>query len=391
MNWQVSALETHTLLVAIELVCVVAAVVWLGLAAAARLAPSASWTLAGANLATAATLLLRSHRGDWPDLLSAWPADCMAVLAFALLRAAIPAIARRALAWRLPVAVLLVAAVLMAAVPYQGDLRWQAMIVTWSAALLAGVAAWDAYRLIQDSTRRPRLTLAFSWPLMLIALLMAGRGVDLLVYLERDQDVRLPSAFNYLFLWGGLLLAMLQNANMGFLVLMRMILRIRELAEHDVLTGVYNRGAFESQLERSHREFLRGRPYAVVMIDMDRFKKLNDTLGHAAGDAALQRLLEAVRPCVREVDKLGRLGGEEFGVILVDTELAGAALVAERMRALIAECRFEWMGMVWPLSASFGIAEALPEDPSGEAVLARADAGLYRAKAQGRNLVQAMD
>jgi len=174
-------------------------------------------------------------------------------------------------------------------------------------------------------------------------------------------------------------------------VLMRMILRLRLLIERDPLTRVLNRHAFETALARAHEAFERGQPYALVMVDMDRFKLLNDTLGHPAGDAALRLLVDTVQPCVREVDRLGRIGGEEFAVLLPVTDLAGSTLVAERMRALLQGCRFEWEGNTWPLSASFGVAEATAADASGEAVLARADAGLYRAKAQGRNLVQAVD
>ncbi len=84
--------------------------------------------------------------------------------------------------------------------------------------------------------------------------------------------------------------------------------------------------------------------YALVMIDMDRFKQLNDTLGHAAGDAALRRLVEVLMPCVREVDRLGRLGGEEFCALLPLTDLVGALLVAERMRTNLEESAFEWQG-----------------------------------------------
>ena len=94
---------------------------------------------------------------------------------------------------------------------------------------------------------------------------------------------------------------------------------------------------------------------------------------------------------MREVDALGRLGGEEFCVLLPLTDIAGAALVAERMRLNLEESEFLWQGQSWPLTASFGIAEAEPGDISADAVLSRADRAMYRAKAQGRNVVQALD
>jgi diguanylate cyclase (GGDEF)-like protein len=186
-----------------------------------------------------------------------------------------------------------------------------------------------------------------------------------------------------------LVLALLQNATLAFLVLMRLINRIERLLERDPLTDTLNRRAFDQALERAHAWLARGRGYALVMIDMDRFKQLNDTLGHAAGDAALRQMVKELQPCVREVDRFGRLGGEEFCVLLPDTDIAGAALVAERMRCLVDQTPLRWLEQDWPLSASFGIAEAARNDPSCDVVLAQADAALYRAKNQGRNVVQA--
>lgn len=391
MNWVVTAREMQTLLVANIGLYLLLAVAWWSLAVVARLSPVASWTLAGFNLTAGAAVLLRSERGLWPDSLTLWPSDVLLLMSFALLRAAIPAIARRALAWRLGVAVLLSGSLILAVLPYEGDLRWHARLINLGLLSLVLVAAWEAHGLLRQAGLRTRAALGFSWPMFLLALLMIGRAVDSLVQPGPGLDLRTPTPLNYVSLWGTLVLALVQNANFGFLVLLRLVLRIRELAEHDPLTGVYNRLAFEARLERAYRGFTRGRDFAVVMIDMDRFKKLNDALGHAAGDAALIRLVQAVRPCLREVDQLGRVGGEEFALLLPDTDLAGAALVAERMRELVVESGFEWLGSAWPLSASFGVAAARPEDTSGEAVLARADAGLYLAKAQGRNLVQASD
>ena len=103
------------------------------------------------------------------------------------------------------------------------------------------------------------------------------------------------------------------------------------------------------------------------------------------------QLVQVLAPCVREVDRLGRLGGEEFCVLLPLTDLAGATLVAERMRINLEQSVFEWEGRSWPLTASFGIAEARSGDEGADAVLSRADQAMYRAKAQGRNVVQVDD
>jgi diguanylate cyclase (GGDEF)-like protein len=382
--------QTQTLLAATMLLAAMATVVWVGMALVARLAPRASWAIAAANAAMAAGLALHGLRATLPEApLTQWPADALMVAAFGLLRAAVPAIATRQLAWRSAAAVLIVCVLLLAPLPYGGDLGQQARIVSAAATLLMLLAALDARRHLREARVRRRTVAVLASPLFLIAALMSLLGLETLVHPGLTAGLLLPTDFNSAFLWGTLLLTLLQNATLAFLVLMRLILRIRHLTEHDPLTGVLNRRAFGQALDAAHAWLRRGRGYALVMMDMDRFKQLNDTLGHAAGDAALQQFARELQPCLREIDRFGRLGGEEFCVLLPDTDIAGAALVAERMRTLVDTQPLSWHGQDWRLSASFGVAEAEPADPRHEAVLGRADAALYRAKHQGRNLVQA--
>ena len=207
----------------------------------------------------------------------------------------------------------------------------------------------------------------------------------------RIADIDVASVFNIAWLWASLVLALLINGWIAFLLLMKLVLEIRRLTERDPLTDALNRRALSEAVDAEHSRQMRGHGYALVLLDMDRFKQLNDTLGHAAGDAALKALVRVLRPCLREVDRLARLGGEEFCVLLPHTGIAGAALVAERMRALLAGHAFAWEGQAWTLTASFGIAESSAADVSAAEVLRRADQALYRAKAQGRNVVQAVE
>lgn len=381
--------QTQTLLAATVLVAAMATMVWVGMALAARLAPRASWSIAAANAAAGIALALHGLRGVLPDGLTQWPSDALAIAAFGLLRAAVPAVATRHLAWRSSGAVVLAAGLALAPLSYGGDLGWQARIVSAAGTLLMLLAALDARRHLREARVRRRTVALLASPLFLIAALMALRGLETLVHPGQTAGLLPPTDFNRQFLWGTLLLTLLQNATLAFLVLMRLILRIRHLTERDPLTGVLNRRAFGQALEAAHAWLRRGRGYALVMVDMDRFKQLNDSLGHAAGDAALQQFARELQPCLREIDRFGRLGGEEFCVLLPDTDIAGAALVAERMRTLVDAAPLCWQGREWPLSASFGIAEAEFHDPRPEAVLGRADAALYRAKHQGRNVVQA--
>jgi diguanylate cyclase (GGDEF)-like protein len=123
------------------------------------------------------------------------------------------------------------------------------------------------------------------------------------------------------------------------------------------------------------------------MIDVDHFKRLNDKQGHAAGDAALRQLGAVVQQHIRPYDVAGRLGGEEFCVLVVDGALPAALQTAERLRLAVQEAsRSEPSAAA--VTISVGVSEALPDDPGLAAVMARADAALYRAKQAGRDRVE---
>ena len=172
----------------------------------------------------------------------------------------------------------------------------------------------------------------------------------------------------------------------------RMESQLRQLATIDDLTGTLNRRAFfaaaEQEMERAVRY---GNAVSVVMFDLDHFKQVNDRYGHALGDQALREAATALQAKLRDVDILGRLGGEEFAILLPETPLAGAMEVAERLRHAIAALSIPRQSDQSPLSltASLGVAERLPEEITVDKVLARADLALYRAKTDGRNRVMA--
>lgn len=154
----------------------------------------------------------------------------------------------------------------------------------------------------------------------------------------------------------------------------------------DPLTGLRNRREFERALSASGHG-ARG-PATLIYVDLDHFKKLNDTLGHPAGDAALKHVARLLEAAVRDGDLVARIGGEEFAVWLPRTGLREGLEVAERIRRSVAEKPLRWSGSVYPLTASCGIASC-PE-PVGDVLNlpAAADAALYRAKQAGRNRVE---
>lgn len=164
----------------------------------------------------------------------------------------------------------------------------------------------------------------------------------------------------------------------------------RVQAHTDDLTGLPNRRRF---FELAEREIVRAQrydePLAVVMLDLDHFKEVNDSHGHAAGDQVLRAVADACRDVLRTSDVVGRLGGEEFAILLPATSLDGARQFAERLRSAIAACRIGLPGAEISLTATLGVAARVPgEDLTLDELLARADAALYRGKAAGRNRVE---
>ncbi|MGE5477282.1 MAG: GGDEF domain-containing protein, partial [Bacteroidales bacterium] len=164
--------------------------------------------------------------------------------------------------------------------------------------------------------------------------------------------------------------------------------RLEKLAAQDPLTGAYNRRhlrALAAQATAIARR--QHRPLAVLMIDLDHFKAINDTHGHAAGDETLKMLVGLCRGTLREGDILARYGGEEFCVLLPETDLATAAQVAERLRLAVATARVTGPEAPFGVTASFGVATWDESEETIEHALNRADQALYQAKAGGRNRV----
>ncbi len=165
--------------------------------------------------------------------------------------------------------------------------------------------------------------------------------------------------------------------------------RLEELSQRDPLTGLYNfrhfLKALESEMERTRRT---GMPLSLIMIDLDRFKRINDTYGHEAGNRALMWAARLWTPMLRRIDIACRYGGEEFAVILPGTRLAQAAVAAERLRRVLRENPMEFDGDRITLTASFGVETYTGGTETGlHGLVKAADRFLMKAKARGRNCV----
>ena len=162
----------------------------------------------------------------------------------------------------------------------------------------------------------------------------------------------------------------------------------QERAMTDALTGLLNRYGLQRVLAHEHAEARRyQRPLSCLMIDLDNFKTINDTYGHSAGDTALQQVSSILTDVVRRSDMVFRYGGEEFLVLLPETELEGATALAEKIRGAAAARLFGDGEQVFHLTLSAGAANLFDHE-SGNDMIARADVALYQAKEQGRNRVE---
>lgn len=201
-------------------------------------------------------------------------------------------------------------------------------------------------------------------------------------------------------IWGLALLTVINFLGIIYFVTQRLIKRldaaqskIEKMAITDELTGLYNRRYFFTALGEECRRALRyGHSLGLAMLDVDLFKKVNDRCGHPGGDEVLKGVTAAIKAACRDADVVARYGGEEIVIMLPETSLAGAAVMAEKIRRDIEALHMVHEGRDIQVTVSLGVAalqgEALKADNAGEDLLAAADAALYRAKETGRNRVE---
>lgn len=361
-----------------------AALVWLVLGQVFRMAPRASRLMTAVHLTrlvpSGLEALQPSSQGMQPSAMAelAWLASA-ALLLLAVRRMLRSTYSSRDVAWLTGLGGLAIALAQLLGVP--------SLMV-----LCGGVAVvWLSLRTVHDllagtdrAIAAPMLAV-MALPFAGAAALVVARVVVLAVPAGDLPGQLPPVARNAM----ELVLTMSITITLMALLIWRLVARIQHLMLSDPLTGAISRRGFEEELSRAHAQLMRGHRYAVAMVDLDHFKRLNDLHGHAAGDAALQHCVQVWKGTLREYDRLGRMGGEEFAVLLPDADLDGARIAAERLRRRLESTPLQWGGQTLALTASFGIALAALDDSDAGAVLNRADSELYIAKAGGRNRTSA--
>lgn len=201
--------------------------------------------------------------------------------------------------------------------------------------------------------------------------------------------LHIPSALNMFMVYMTIGVAAVFNFMFLFLIVLRLLRRLTVLVQRDALTGLFNRRAMEQMLDRAWSRWRRmAEPFTVVTVDLDHFKKVNDTWGHHAGDEVLKAAASKLVANLRAADVVGRVGGEEFLAVLEACPADTSTVTAERLRQAIgAEGVQVDDGVTVAVTASVGVATVSDSDSDIGQMLRRSDAALYRAKREGRNRV----
>nr|WP_316642416.1 GGDEF domain-containing protein [uncultured Roseateles sp.] len=338
-----------------------------------------TWTLA--VTAQSFAFLLLANAGRLPAWASAGVGNALGAVGVALYFVAIRQFLGRRYAtpWLLAMVVVVTAVGAVTGSHYAVATIFNGFVYGWLQ-LLNGQALWQRpqaeLRRVQRVVAACYVLMGLVLPLRAAGLLLAGANID---YLNMPLTWQEP-----IYIFGFLFVIV---TNLGFLQLckMRAEAEVRQQAMTDGLTGLANRRALNDAMahalamaQRSHQ------PYAVLMADVDHFKRINDQLGHRAGDEALAAFAQRLRAALRAQDLPFRYGGEEFCVLLPDTDAAGASVLAERLRVAVAQPAGDALPAI---SASFGATVWQPGD-TADALLSRADRALYRAKELGRDRVE---
>ena len=287
-----------------------------------------------------------------------------------------------------PIALLLLLASIRMALPEAFALRLLVFGLAASWPLIR--TAWLIRRLLTE-TGYPNLFSPLGlWPILGFIILLAVRPLGVMLDSANMKEFMLESRSNYmtLFMVHTFISLALFNLAMAVLVIGGLINHLQQLSQTDHLTRLSNRRSVLTAVTREHDLYRRsGHPYSVLVIDVDFFKLVNDTHGHAVGDEVLVGVAQTMKACARATDVVARFGGEEFLVFLPNTDEDQAYAMAERMRLAVMTGNHASVTPPLAVTISVGISTVAAHDATIDEVIARADRALYQAKHCGRNQV----
>jgi diguanylate cyclase (GGDEF)-like protein len=362
---------------------------WLG-AARLRLArrPALHW--AAMALLVACGLALILLRGQAPTWLSVGVGNLLMLAAFVALRRGVQRFARLRTSDR-EHGLLLGLGVLSALGTSVSGLSPLPAVL-----LAAAATAWTLIRCavgVRGALATEFGRTAATWcasPMALLAVLFLVRSGAAVLSPARFQSyLQQPGGGVVTAAFVAMVIALLLQANLTAMVVLRLVRRLQYQSDHDLLTGMLTRRPMEQRLlAESQRQRRSGGSFALLSVDIDHFKTVNDRFGHAAGDAVLKRVAQALHVAARSTDSVARMGGEEFCVLLPGADAAGADGIAERMLETVRGLKHPEIDGGMPVTVSIGL--AVMEVP-GEPMLAlqrRLDQALYGAKASGRDRIE---
>lgn len=354
---------------------------WGVLGAGLRMESQATLRFCAANLVFAATVAALAERTATPNYLHYQGAEWLTCLGMTAFHSGVLHLIRpqalSSLVRRYSPLVLAVAITLPVA-PDGSSYATRGIVFALAVSALMLNCFWDCYRGLSQTQYSRTVRWAVCGPFLLCALALLVRGATVIphgppIYTDAGGSFILVPNFTP-FLWMLTITVLAMNLSMAGLTAGRLITRFRRQAERDHLTGCLNRTTLERRLalamERAGRT---GEPLACVFLDLDHFKSVNDRFGHRVGDAALVHVVRVIQGALRDVDALGRFGGEEFLALLPGTDGTGAREAAERMRIALETTPLQVEGAPVILTASFGVAQ-LEAGESPDSLLRRAKA-----------------
>lgn len=362
---------------------------WWGAARLLRVSRVSALHWAAASAVITLTLVLYALIGLVPGVLAHGLSNALVPLAFVLLRRGVQRFVRLRYSDLEHQALVLVSAVVIAA-------GWQAGASESLPILVAtAVPAWCLLRMAVESHASLQAEFGasaarvFGGAIGLLGLLFALRFVAGLAWPElAARPVGVDTPLNTLLVMSFMVIGLMLQMVLGLLVVMRLAQRLSHLSRHDSLTGLPNRRVMQDAITAARlRHLRRGTPYALLAVDVDHFKRVNDEHGHAVGDEALVHVARALRESLRSDDCVARMGGEEFCALLGDCDRDEALAHAERLRGAVAATPLRLAdGRPLRLTVSVGVALAA-DAVEPRALLEQADGALYAAKDAGRNRV----